>query len=380
MRVYLDHNATTPVAKEVLDAMLPYYQERFGNASSTHLEGQEARHAVENARQQLADALSCEPDEIVFTSGGTESDNLALLGLARSYAQPGDRILISAIEHPAVRECGRFLGEMGYRVETIPVDHQGQVDIAQLMNQLDDEVRIIAVMAANNETGVIQPVEDIGGICEERGIFFHIDAVQAMGKIPVDPRRWKCHTLAISGHKIYGPKGTGALYVRKGTQLVPLQFGGTHERGRRPGTENVPGIVGLGKAVERISLMGPEANVRIQKLRDYLENAIREVFPDVIIHGIHAPRVPNTSLMSFPGMDGETLMMQLDLEGFAVSTGSACASGRIEPSHVLEAMGVPPEIARGTIRVSLGMSNTREDIERFVETIARLISKTPTHR
>ena len=373
MRTYFDHNATTPVAEDVLNAMLPYLHEQFGNASSSHFEGQQARHAVESARAAVAEALDCDPQEIVFTSGGTESDNLAVLGLARRYGKPGDRILVSSIEHPAVREAARYLADIGFRVEWIPVTPSGVIDLDALDRMLSQPALLVAVMAANNETGVVQPVEIIGQQCAEHGVYFHVDAVQAFGKIPVNPVTWQCHTLAISGHKIYGPKGVGALYVRHTIDLTPLQFGGTHERGRRPGTENVAGIAGLGAAVKRMKRLLSEVTPGIREMRDYLEEQILAHFPDAVIHGKEAPRVPNTSLISFPGLEGETLMMRLDLEGFAVSTGSACASGRIEPSHVLEAMGVPKELARGTIRISLGMGNSKQDVDRFVETLTRIL-------
>ena len=372
-RVYLDHNATTPVDPAVLEAMLPYWRNHWGNPSSPHLEGQEARHAVERAREQAAAWLGVKPREIVFTSGGTEADNLGILGLVRRYGKPGGHVLVSAIEHPAVMESARALETEGFKVEPIPVTAAGILDLDALERRIRPETLLVAVMAANNETGVIQPLEAVGTICEQRGIWFHVDAVQAAGKIPVQPDAWRCHTLAWSGHKVYGPKGVGGLYVREGVELAPILHGGGHERGRRPGTENVPAVVGLGQACEIAAGRWEEDRAHWQRLRDGLETRLRERLPESVIHGAGAPRTPNTCMVGFPGVPGETLMMRLDLEGFAVSTGSACASGRIEPSHVLRAMGVPEDTARGSIRISFGRDNTEDEVEALVEVLARVV-------
>lgn len=361
-RIYLDYNATTPVAPEVLEAMLPFLRDRFGNASSVHWEGQVAKQAVDDAREAVAALLGVEPREIVFTSGGTEADNLAVQGVARQYARRGRHILVSAIEHPAVLEAAKALRYEGFDVELIPVTADGVVDLDRFREMLRPDTVLVSVMAANNETGVVQPVEAIGTLCREREIFFHVDAVQAVGKLPVEPRRWGCDLLSLSAHKIYGPKGVGALYVRQGVDLTPIIYGGFQERGRRSGTENVPGIVGLGAACQYVAGRWVAEAERLARLRDRFEAELRQAFPDVWIHGQRAPRVPNTSMFSFPGADGEALMMRLDLEGFAVSTGSACSSGRLEPSHVLQAMGVPPEVVRGSLRVSLGRDTTWDDL------------------
>lgn len=374
-RVYLDYNATTPVDPEVIEAMVPYFAKTWGNASSTHYEGQQARAAVENAREQVASLVGCTPKEIVFTSGGTEADNLALFGLARRYGHPPQRVLYSAIEHPAVRESARALAHEGFRVEEIPITPDGVVDINRLSDSIDSDILLIAVMAVNNETGVIQPLEAIGSICAERNFLFHVDAVQAAGKIPLQPRLWQCSTMAMSGHKIYGPKGIGALYLRHEIELVPVLHGGGHERGRRAGTENTPGIVGFGKACELARVRMESDAAHIAQMRQYLETELNQRLPDALIYGAKSPRVPNTTMMGFPGVEGETLVMQLDLEGFAVSSGSACASGRVETSHVLKAMGVDEHLAKGSIRISLGRLTSLEEIEAFVQTLERILRK-----
>jgi cysteine desulfurase len=372
-RIYLDYNATTPVAPEVLEAMLPFLRDRFGNASSVHWEGQVAKQAVDDAREAVAAFLGVEPREIVFTSGGTEADNLAVQGIARQYAWRGRHVLVSAIEHPAVLEAAKALRHEGFDVETIPVTADGVVDLDRFQEMLRPDTILVSVMAANNETGVIQPVEAIGAVCREREIYFHVDAVQAVGKIPVEPRRWGCDLLSLSAHKIYGPKGVGALYVRQGVDLTPILYGGFQERGRRSGTENVPGIVGLGAACRYIAERWMAEAERLAELRDRWEAELRREWPDVWVHGQRAPRVPNTSMFSLPGTDGEALLIRLDLEGVAVSTGSACSSGRLEPSHVLQAMGVPPEVVRGSIRVSLGRDTTWDDLATLLGVLREVV-------
>jgi len=372
-RIYLDYNATTPVAPEVLEAMLPFLRDRFGNASSVHWEGQVAKQAVDDAREAVAAFLGVEPREIVFTSGGTEADNLAVQGIARQYAWRGRHVLVSAIEHPAVLEAAKALRHEGFDVETIPVTADGVVDLDRFQEMLRPDTILVSVMAANNETGVIQPVEAIGAVCREREIYFHVDAVQAVGKIPVEPRRWGCDLLSLSAHKIYGPKGVGALYVRQGVDLTPILYGGFQERGRRSGTENVPGIVGLGAACRYIAERWMAEAERLAELRDRWEAELRREWPDVWVHGQKAPRVPNTSMFSLPGTDGEALLIRLDLEGVAVSTGSACSSGRLEPSHVLQAMGVPPEVVRGSIRVSLGRDTTWDDLATLLGVLREVV-------
>src|SRR5208282_1242373 len=355
-RVYLDNNATTPVLPEVVEAMRPYFGEHFGNASSIHHHGQETRAAVERARESVAALLGCRASEIVFTSGGTESDNLAIFGVTG----PGDHVITSTIEHHAVlNSCKRLAenpgeerGTAGCKVTYIPVDGRGLVDPADVKRALRANTKLISIMFANNETGVVQPVAEIGKIAAEAGVHFHIDAVQAAGKIPIDVREIGCDLLTISGHKFHGPQGVGALYVRKGTKVDPIFYGGRHERSRRAGTENVPGIVGLGNAAElaRAGLACGDDN-KLAAARDRLERELLEI-EATGLNGEGAPRVPNTTNLYFDGIDGEALVIALDLKGLAVSTGAACSSGAIEASHVLTAMGMPQERAKASIRFS----------------------------
>jgi cysteine desulfurase len=371
-RVYFDNNATTPLLPEVFEAMRPYFFEKFGNASSIHQQGQQARSAVEHAREQVAELLNCRPAEIVFTSGGTEGDNLALFGLAR----PGDHIITSAIEHHAVLNSCHRLEEMGCNVTYLPVDGRGLVDPDDIRRALRPETKLISIMSANNETGVLQAVNEIGKIAAEADVYFHTDAVQAAGKIPVDVKETGCDLLTISAHKFHGPQGTGALFVRKGTLPQPLFYGGRHERSRRAGTENLAGIVGLGKAAE-IALAGfADGSVaQLTALRDRLENTVLESIEQVAVNGGGAPRTPNTSNISFDCIEGEAMVIALDLKGLSVSTGAACSSGAIEPSHVLTAMGLSADRARGSIRFSLGKQNTAEDVEFALELIPQVLNR-----
>ena len=383
-RVYFDNNATTPVLPEVLEAMQPYFGEHYGNASSIHHHGQETRAAVERARESVAALLGCRASEIVFTSGGTEADNLAVFGVARAPL-PADRskdhVITSIIEHHAVLNACRHLEEQGCEVTYVPVDGRGVVDPDDVKRALRPNTKLISVMLANNETGVLQPVAEIGKIAAEADVYFHTDAVQAAGKIAVRVDEIGCDLLTISGHKLHGPQGVGALYVRKGTELEAQMRGGRHERSRRAGTENVPGIVGLGKATE-LALDGLKRgdDQRMAELRDRLEHQLLEI-EACSVNGAGAPRVPNTTNIRFDGIDGEALVIALDLKGLAVSTGAACSSGAIEPSHVLLAMGLTPEQARASIRFSLGKQNTAEDVEFAVglvrETVARLRELSP---
>jgi len=371
-RVYFDNNATTPLLPEVFEAMRPYFFEKFGNASSIHQQGQQARSAVEHAREQVAELLNCRPAEIVFTSGGTEGDNLALFGLAR----PGDHIITSAIEHHAVLNSCHRLEEMGCNVTYLPVDGRGLVDPDDVRRALRPETKLVSIMSANNETGVLQAVNEIGKIAAEADVYFHTDAVQAAGKIPVDVKETGCDLLTISAHKFHGPQGTGALFVRKGTLPQPLFYGGRHERSRRAGTENLAGIVGLGKAAE-IALAGfADGSVaQLTALRDRLENTVLESIEQVAVNGGGAPRTPNTSNISFDCIEGEAMVIALDLKGLSVSTGAACSSGAIEPSHVLTAMGLSADRARGSIRFSLGKQNTAEDVEFALELIPQVLNR-----
>jgi cysteine desulfurase len=363
-RIYMDANATTPLLTEVAVAMRPYLLENYGNASSIHQEGQKARAAVEHARNQVASFLGCRAAEVVFTSGGTESDNLAVFGSVK----PGDHVLTTAVEHHAVLHAAARLRDQGAEVDFLPVDGQGLVAPADVRRALRPHTRLISVMMANNETGVIQPVEEIGRIAAEAGVRFHVDAVQAAGKIPIAVDAIGCHLLSISGHKMGGPQGMGALFVRRSTRLEPLFAGGAHERQRRAGTENVAGIVGLGEAAR--CAQPSEAS---PALRDRLENGLRGFFTR--INGGGAPRVPNTTNFLFEGLDGEALVIALDLKGLAVSTGAACSSGANEPSHVLEAMGLASGQARASVRFSLHRHTTAEEVDQAITLVAAQVSR-----
>jgi cysteine desulfurase len=380
-RIYLDNNATTPVLPEVLEAMRPYFGERFGNASSIHHHGQETRAAVERARDSVASLLGCRAAEIVFTSGGTEADNLAIAGLT----SPGDHIITSSIEHHAVLYACRHLEETGCEVTYLPVDGRGLVDPDEVRRALRPDTKLISIMMANNETGVLQPVEEIGKIAAEADVYFHTDAVQAASKVPIDAKRIGCDALSISGHKMHAPQGVGALYVRKGTRLQPLFYGGRHERSRRAGTENVPGIVALGKAAE-LAMQGFEGSEdkNVAALRDRLQQGILAQVEEAGINGDGAPRVLNTTNIYFDHIEGESMVISLDLKGLAVSTGAACSSGAIEPSHVLVAMGLSANRARASLRFSLGKQNTEEEIDIALalvpETVARLRELSPVYK
>jgi cysteine desulfurase len=379
-RVYLDNNATTPVLPEVFEAMRPYFAEHFGNASSIHHHGQETRAAVERARESMAALLGCRSSEIVFTSGGTEGDNFAISGLTRA----GDHVISSTIEHHAVLNSCKHLESIGCEVTYVPVDGRGLVDPDDVRRALRPHTKLITIMMANNETGVLQPVEETGKIAAEADVYFHTDAVQAAGKVPIDVKRLGCDLLSISGHKLHAPQGVGALYVRKGTILQPMLYGGSHERSRRAGTENVPGIIGLGKAAELAREALERGDLaRMSAMRDHIEQKIRSEVEATGVNGEGAPRVPNTTNIHFDYIEGEALVIALDLKGLAVSTGAACSSGAIEPSHVLTAMGLPPEIARASLRFSLGKQNTPEDVQFALDlvpqTVARLRELSPVY-
>ena len=371
-RVYLDNNATTPVLPEVFEAMRPYFVEHFGNASSIHHHGQETRAAVERARESVAALLGCRPAEVVFTSGGTEADNLAIFGLVR----PGDHVVTSTIEHHAVLNSCKHLQERGIEVTFVGVDGRCLIDPGDVRRALRPNTKLVTIMMANNETGVVQAVSEIGTTCAEADVYFHTDAVQAASKIPIRVKEIGCDLLSISGHKFNAPQGVGALYVRKGTTLEPRFFGGSHERSRRAGTENVPGIVGLGTAAE-LARKGLEsgADNAMAALRDRLESSILEQVDAAGVNGAGAPRVPNTTNIYFDYIEGEALIIALDLKGLAVSTGAACSSGAIEPSHVLTAMGLRPDRARASIRFSLGKQNSAEDVEFAIQLIPGAITR-----
>ena len=371
-RVYLDNNASTPVLPEVFEAMRPYYLEKFGNPSSIHNYGQHARAAVEKARAAAGALLNARAAEIVFTSGGTEADNLGIFGLVRR----GDHVITSTIEHSAVMNSCKRLEQMGHEVTYVPVNGQGQVDPEDVHRAIRPATRLITIMMANNETGVIQPVEEIGQIARDADVFFHTDAVQAAGKIPIDVQKIGCDALSISGHKIHAPQGTGALFIKKGTLIQPLLYGGNHERQRRAGTENLPGIVALGKAAEISKFWlehgGPE---QMAGMRDRLENAILSSMDGVGVNGAGVRRVPNTTSIYFDHIEGEALVIALDLKGLAVSSGAACSSGAIEPSHVLLAMGLSHERARASLRISLGKQTTEEEVDFAIQTIPQTVAR-----
>jgi cysteine desulfurase len=375
MRIYLDYNATTPVDPVVLDAMLPYFAENFGNASSIHSPGQRARGAVDGARASVAALLGAKPSEIVFTSGGTESDNLALFGVVAASQEPRKHIITTAIEHHAVLNAAQALEKFGVEVTYIPVGREGISDPEDIRRALRRETILISVMHANNELGTIQPIEEIGRIAAKADVLFHCDAVQSAGKLPLDVNRLGVDLLSISAHKIYGPKGVGALYVRSGTPLEPQFHGGHHERDRRPGTENVPGIAALGKAADlaRKNLMTDCA--RITSLRDRLEDALLAACGDARVNGNRAQRISNTSNISFHAAGGEALVIALDLQGIACSTGAACSSGAVGPSHVLLAIGLSPDEARSSLRFSLGRTTTAEEIEQAIATIPQAVER-----
>jgi cysteine desulfurase len=391
-RVYFDHNATTAVDREVLDAMLPFFSAEFGNAASIHTVGQRARAAVETAREQVAALLNARPQEIVFTSGGTESDNHAIFGIVRSAPGATKHIVTSSIEHEAVLNTCQALEKeglatasgAGINVTYLPVGANGVVDPEALRDAIRPQTCLITVMHANNELGAVQPLEQIGKIAAQNDIYFHTDAVQSIGKLPVDVEKLGVDLLALSAHKFYGPKGVGALYIRGGTRLKQLLYGGHHQRGFRPGTENVPGIVGLGKAADLARISLAQDSPRIAALRDALEQGLVARVPHARANAAAAPRTPNTTNITFPGIEGEALIIALDMKGIACSTGAACSSGAVEPSHVLTAIGLPADEARASIRFSLGRHTTQAEIDYALEAIpaavAQLRELSPTYR
>ena len=374
-RVYFDNNATTPLAPEVFEVMRPYMLEDFGNASSIHWFGQRAKAGVEKAREQVARLLNARNTEIVFTSGGTESDNTAILGIVEAARGERKHVVTTTIEHPAVLSTAKLLEKRGVSVTYVRVGSTGVIDPDDVANALRPETVLISVMHANNELGTIQPLEEIGRMARERDIYFHTDAVQSTGKIPVDVEKLGVDLLALSAHKLNGPKGVGALYVRKGTILRPLLHGGHHERDRRPGTENVAGIVGLGAAAEIARAHMNEEITRVAALRDRLEAGILASVPFVVGHGDRAHRVPGTTNLTFDYIEGEGFVIAMDLRGIACSTGSACSSGSLEPSHVLSAIGLKPEQARASIRFSLGRFNTDDDVDAALKILPAVVEQ-----
>ena len=374
-RIYLDYNASTPCCPEALDAMLPYFREHYGNASSVHAFGQEAKGAIEEARAKGAAFVNASPGEIVFCGGGTESDNMGVVGTARALLAKGRHVVTSGVEHDAVRQACDALEREGFEVTRVAPEPTGRVSPESVTAALRADTILVSIMAANNETGVIQPTAEIGAICAAKGIVFHVDAIQAAGKYPIDVEAWQANLLTITGHKIYGPKGAGALYIRRGTRVSPLVFGGEHERGRRAGTENVPAVVGFGRACEVAAEAMKTAVPRMAALRDRLETGLMAAVPQVVRHGEGAPRVCNTAHLSFRGAEGEHLILSLDMKGLAVSAGSACKAGSAHPSGVLLAMGVPDAVAQAAVRFSVGRFTTEDEIERALEIIPPVVAK-----
>jgi len=372
--IYVDNNATTQVAPEVLEEMLPYFNEFYGNPSSMHTFGGLVEHKIVEARERLAELLGASQEEIIFNGCGTESDSTAIR--AAILSNPDKKhILTSRVEHPAVKNLFEYLSKNGYRVTFVPVDRKGRLDLDYLYKNLSEDTAIVSIMWANNESGVIFPIEEIGGVLKEKEIVFHTDAVQAVGKIPIDLKKVDVDMFSLSGHKFHGPKGVGALYVRKGTKYSPFLIGGHQEKGRRGGTENVASIIGLGKASELAAANLSDENIRIKRLRDKLEAELLNRIPNSIVNGDRENRLPNTTSIAFEYVEGEAILLMMDEYGICASSGSACTSGSLEPSHVLRAMGVPFTAAHGSIRFSLSIYNTEEEIDFIIEKLPPIIER-----
>ncbi len=374
-KVYLDHSATTPVRKEVLEAMVPYLSEVYGNASSVHAFGREARIAVENARETIAKLIGASKDELYFTSGGTEADNLALFGTARAKEKKGKHIITSVIEHHAVLDSAYELENRGYDVTYIPVDSEGIISVEDVKEAIREDTILVSIMLANNEIGTIQPIKEISKITKEKGIILHTDAVQAAGSMHLDVNDLGVDMMTISAHKFYGPKGVGALYVRKGFRPKPLFYGGSQEKKVRPGTESVANIVGMAKALELAVSEIDDTNKRIKRLRGKLIKGIEENIPEVVLNGHREKRLPNNANISFLYIEGESLILSLDVKGVAVSSGSACTSGSLDPSHVLMSMGMGHQQAHGSLRMTLGRTTTEEDIDYVLEVLPEIVDR-----
>ena len=375
MRVYLDNNATTKMDNEVFEAMVPYLTEYYGNASSLHLFGKETNKAMNESRETIAKYLGAEPSEIIFTASGSESDNLAIRGIARAYKNRGKHIIASPIEHPAIKNTLKDLEDEGYEVTILHVDKNGMLDVEELKNAIKDETILITVMHANNEVGTFQPIEEIGKIAKENKIIFHVDAVQTMGKVDIKPKEMGIDLLSFSAHKFYGPKGVAALYWRNGVRFGKVLTGGGQEGKRRPGTSNVPGMVGMAKALELAYRDMAEEFKKEEELRDYFESEVLKRIPEVVINAKEAKRLPGTSSITFKYLEGESILLSLSYKGIAVSSGSACSSDDLQASHVLLAMGIAPEFAHGTIRFGLGKYNTKEEIDYTLDVLVEVIEK-----
>ena len=373
---YMDYSATTYVKPEVLDAMMPFFTEKFGNPSSFYGISRETKMAVDNARAQVAKAINCDPNEVYFTGGGSEADNWAIKGIATAHMKKGNHIITTKIEHHAVLHTCEFLEKFGFEVTYLDVNEEGFVDLKQLEEAITDKTILVSIMFANNEIGTIQPIKEIGALCREKKVLFHTDAVQAVGSVPVDVKEMNIDLLSLAGHKLYGPKGIGALYIRRGVRIDNLIHGGGQERGRRAGTENIPGVVGLGKAIEIATENIEENRARLTVLRDKLIDGILERIPYARLNGPRGDkRLPGNSNISFEFIEGESILLSLDFEGICASSGSACTSGSLDPSHVLLAIGLPHEKAHGSLRTSLGAASTEEDVEKLLNELPPIIER-----
>lgn len=383
-KVYLDNAATTALSPRVLEAMLPYFTQYYGNPSSVHAFGREAKQGLDKARDQVAKALHCEPSEVIFTGCGTESDNTVLLGVAQRYGDKGKHIITTNVEHHAILHTCEYLEKEGYSVTYLPVDQDGLVTAEQVAAAIRPDTILVSIMFANNEVGTIMPIQEIGAVCKEKGVLFHTDAVQAVGHIPVDVQAMHIDMLSLSAHKFHGPKGVGALYCRKGIRLPSYIMGGAQEKGRRAGTENVAGIVGLGAAIQLATEQLEENRAKMTALRDRLMTGIQTRISEVKLNGHPTNRLPNNVNFSFKYIEGESILLMLDMNGIAASSGSACTSGSLDPSHVLLALGLPHEIAHGSVRLTLGDETTEEDIDYTIDvlekTVARLRAMSPLYK
>ena len=373
---YMDYSATTYVKPEVLDAMMPFFTEKFGNPSSFYGISRETKMAVDNARAQVAKAINCDPNEVYFTGGGSEADNWAIKGIATAHMKKGNHIITTKIEHHAVLHTCEFLEKFGFEVTYLDVNEEGFVDLKQLEEAITDKTILVSIMFANNEIGTIQPIKEIGALCREKKVLFHTDAVQAVGSVPVDVKEMNIDLLSLAGHKLYGPKGIGALYIRRGVRIDNLIHGGGQERGRRAGTENIPGVVGLGKAIEIATENIEENRARLTVLRDKLIDGILERIPYARLNGPRGDkRLPGNSNISFEFIEGDSILLSLDFEGICASSGSACTSGSLDPSHVLLAIGLPHEKAHGSLRTTLGAASTEEDVEKLLNELPPIIER-----
>jgi cysteine desulfurase len=374
-RIYMDHAATTYVKKEVLEEMLPYFSETFGNPSSIHIFGRDARKAVDLARERIANGLNASVEEIYFTGGGSESDNWAIKGVPLANREKGNHIITTKIEHHAVLHTCEYLEKHGFEVTYLPVDRYGLVTKEQVLSAITDKTILVTIMFANNEIGTIQPIKEIAEVVKDKGVYFHTDAVQAVGNVPIDVKNLNVDLLSLSGHKIYGPKGVGVLYIKKGVKIDPVLHGGAQENNRRAGTENVPGIVGIGKALELACRDLDKRIDKLTRLRERLIDGIMSTIPHTILNGHRQRRLPGNINMCFEYIEGESLLLSLDLEGVACSSGSACTSGSLDPSHVLLALGLPHEIAHGSLRLTLGDDNTQEDVDYVLEILPGIVNR-----